>query len=130
MQTAPISSFKVGELMKRVLIVNDQEMSRRLIRLALRQVPDILIIGEANNGLDAVEFVQQDQPDIIIMDFRMPFMDGLQATEKITTEWPDVKVILHSRTGVPRQAGKDMGAFKVLRPHDSMKVLQTAVLDA
>ena len=37
---------------------------------------------------------------------------------------------MHSMTGVPRQAGKEMGAYQVLRPHDSMKVLQTAVMDA
>lgn len=116
--------------MKRVLIVNDQETSRRLIHLALKQVPDIVVIGEANNGLDAVEFVQRDQPDVVVMDFRMPYMDGLQATEQITNNWPHVKVILHSMTGVPRQAGKDRGACKVLRPYDSMKVLQTAVLNA
>ena len=116
--------------MKRVLIVNDQETSRRLIHLALKQMSDILIIGEANNGLDAIEFVKQDQPDVVVMDFRMPYMDGLQATEQITNKWPHVKVILHSMTGVSRHAGKAVGACAVLRPYDSMKMLQTAVLNA
>ena len=116
--------------MKRVLIVNDQEISRKLIRLALTQIPDILIVGEAKNGLDAIEFVAQDQPDIVIMDFRMPFMDGLQATEKISKTWPDVKVILHSMTDISRNAGRAKGAYKVLRPFHSMKDLQTAVMNA
>ena len=56
-----------------------------------RQIPDIVVIGEADNGLDAVEFVDNDQPDVVVMDFRMPFMDGLQATEKITRTWPNDK---------------------------------------
>ncbi len=116
--------------MKRVLIVNDQEISRRLIYLALVSMPDIVVIGEATNGLDAIEFVQKDQPDVVVMDFRMPFMDGLQATKQITKTWPDIKVIMHSMTGVPQKAGKAMGAYQVLRPNDSMKVLQTAVLNA
>jgi two-component system response regulator NreC len=126
----PYHSFKMGGLMKRVIIVNDQEMSRRIIYLALRQVPDVLVIGEAGNGLDAIDLVQKDQPDVVVMDFRMPFMDGLQATAQITKNWPNVKVIMHSMTGVPRRAGKEMGAYQVLRPHDSMKTLQTAVLNA
>ncbi|MBE2221626.1 MAG: response regulator [Anaerolineae bacterium] len=116
--------------MKRVLIVNDQEMTRRLINLALAQVPEIIVIGEANNGYEAVDFVEADQPDVVVMDFRMPFMDGLEATKRITRSWPDVKVIMHSMTGVPRKAGKAVGACAVLRPYDSMKALQTAVLNA
>jgi chemotaxis response regulator CheB len=116
--------------MKRVLIVNDQETTRRIINLALRQVPDIVVIGEAINGWDAVDFVAADQPDVVVMDFRMPFMDGLEATERITNAWPNVKVVMHSMTGVSRQAGKAVGACAVLRPYDSMKMLQTAVLNA
>ncbi len=116
--------------MKRVLIVNDHEMTRRVINLALKKLPGVDIIGEADNGLDAVEMVKKDQPDIVIMDFRMPIMDGLQATEEITGNWPHIKVIMHSMSGVPKRAGKEMGAYKVLRPHDSIKTLQTAVMNA
>ena len=116
--------------MKRVLIVNDQETSRRLIYLALVSVPDISIIGEATNGLDAIEFVQKDQPDVVVMNFRMPIMNGLEATEQITNKWPHIKVILHSMTGVSHRAGKAAGACNVLQPYDSMKMLQTAVLNA
>lgn len=116
--------------MKRVLIVNDHEMTRRVINLALKQVPDVMVIGEANNGWDAVTFVEADQPDVVVMDFRMPCMDGLEATKRITTAWPDVKVVMHSMTGVSRQEGKAVGACAVLRPYDSMKMLQTAVLNA
>jgi chemotaxis response regulator CheB len=120
----------MDNFMKRVLIVNDRETTRRIINLALGQIPDVIVIGEANNGWDAVDFVETDQPDVVVMDFRMPFMDGLEATERITKSWPNVKVIMHSMTGVSRQAGKAVGACAVLRPYDSMKTLQTAVLNA
>ena len=116
--------------MKRVLIVNDKATTRRIINLALGQVPNLIVIGEANNGWDAVDFVEAEQPDVIVMDFRMPLMDGLEATERITKSWPHVKVVMHSMTGVSRQAGKAVGACAVLRPYDSMKMLQTAVMDA
>ncbi|MCZ7672751.1 MAG: response regulator transcription factor [Chloroflexi bacterium] len=111
-------------------MVNDQEMTRRVIHLALGQMPNVIVIGEAQNGWDAVDFVEADQPDVVVMDFRMPFMDGLEATARIAKSWPQVKVVMHSMTGVSRQAGKAVGACAVLRPHDSMKMLQTAVMDA
>ena len=98
--------------------------------MALKQMPDIVVIGEAKNGWDAVDFVQEDQPDVVVMDYRMPFMDGLEATKRITNSWPHIKVIMHSMTGISRQAGKAVGAWEVLRPYDSMKTLQTAVLNA
>lgn len=112
--------------MKRVLIVNDQEMTRRVINLALEQVPEIVVVGEADNGWDAVDFVEADQPDVVVIDF----MDGLEATAHITSSWPHVKVVMHSMTGVSCQEGKAVGACAVLRPYDSMKMLQTAVLNA
>jgi chemotaxis response regulator CheB len=120
----------MDNLMKRVLIVNDTETTRRIINLALTQIPDVVVIGEANNGWDAINLVETDQPDVVVMDFRMPLMDGLEATERITKSWPHVKVVMHSMTGVSRQAGKAVGAYAVLRPYDSMKMLQTAVMNA
>jgi chemotaxis response regulator CheB len=116
--------------MKRILIVNDQVLSRQIIHFALRQLPDVLIIGEAENGLKAIECVREMQPDVVVMDFRMPIMNGLEATEKITATWPEIKVIIHSMSGVPEQAGLTVGAFMVLQPYHSMKMLQTAVLNA
>lgn len=116
--------------MKRVLIVNDQEMTRKIICLALREVPDTEIIGEARHGWDAIEFVEMNHPDVVVMDFHMPFMDGLEATEQITNNWPNVKVIIYSMTGVSQQAGKSAGAYEVIGPWESITVLQTAVLNA
>lgn len=116
--------------MKRVLIVNDHETTRRVIHLALKQVPNVVVIGEADDGWAAVDFVEADQPDVVVMDFRMPHMDGLEATARITKTWPHVKVVMHSMTEISRPEGKAVGACAVLRPYDSMKMLQTAVLNA
>ncbi|MBE2221339.1 MAG: response regulator [Anaerolineae bacterium] len=116
--------------MKRVLIVNDHEITRRVINLALTQVPDVIVIGEAENGLDAISLIEEVQPDVVVMDFLMPHMDGFEATAHITNSWPHVKVVIHSRMSLPPHVGKAMGASDVLRPYDSMKLLQTAVLNA
>ena len=116
--------------MKSVLIVNDQEMTRRILYLALKKVPNTKIIGEARHGWDAIDFVELNQPDVVIMDFHMPFMDGLEATERITNTWPNVKVIIYSMTGVSQNAGKSARACEVLGPWESITVLQTAVLNA
>ena len=114
----------------KVLLVDDHAIMRKGLLLLLSEEADITVVGEAEDGEQAIERVRALQPDVVVMDFRMPFMDGLEATARITESWPHVKVIIHSMTGVSQQAGKAVGAREVLHPYDSMKRLQTAVLNA
>ncbi|MFZ0547507.1 MAG: response regulator transcription factor [Candidatus Promineifilaceae bacterium] len=72
-----------GNRMIQVLIVDDHGLVRRNLRSLLEKVADIKVVGEAENGAEAVEYVRKLQPDIVIMDIAMPELDGFQATERI-----------------------------------------------
>jgi len=67
----------------RVVLVDDQELVRTGFRLILESHDDLTVVGEAANGVSAVELVRTSQPDIVIMDIRMPEMDGVEATRQI-----------------------------------------------
>jgi serine phosphatase RsbU (regulator of sigma subunit)/DNA-binding NarL/FixJ family response regulator len=77
----------------RVLIVDDHVMVRRGLAAVLEIQSDLALIGEASNGQEAVDFCEQIQPDVILMDMVMPEMDGMAATQIIRQRWPQVQVI-------------------------------------
>ena len=64
----------------RVLIADDQRLMREGLRIILEDAPDIEVIGEAENGLIATQIAENQQPDVILMDIRMPLLDGIEAT--------------------------------------------------
>src|SRR3954447_5268772 len=69
----------------RVLIVDDQELVRIGFRLFLETQPGLAVVGEAGDGEEAIERVRELQPDVVLMDIRMPTMDGVEATAKLTS---------------------------------------------
>lgn len=78
---------------QRILIVDDHDIVRAGMRMLLEAVDDIEVIGEANNGRAAMEFVEQNPVDIIIMDVSMPEMTGIEATQLIKEKFPDVRIL-------------------------------------
>ncbi len=80
--------------MIRVLIADDSSTARGLLRSILENDPDVRVIGEATNGLEAVERTQQLRPDLVTMDLRMPLLDGLEATKEIMITAPTPIIIV------------------------------------
>ena len=77
----------------RIILADDQALFREGLRTLLSTRPDIEIVGEAANGLEVLELVEQLQPSVVLMDLRMPLMDGIQATAKLREASPDVAVL-------------------------------------
>jgi DNA-binding NarL/FixJ family response regulator len=78
----------------RVLIADDEEMVRTGFRLVLDREPDIDVVGEAGDGATAVEQADELMPDVVLMDVRMPQLDGIEATRRITHSHTQPRVIV------------------------------------
>jgi len=78
----------------RVLVADDQHLLRAGISGILRAAPDIEVVGEARDGEEAVELAQTRQPDVTLMDIRMPVLDGIEATRRIIAAAPDARVLI------------------------------------
>lgn len=77
----------------RVMLVDDHNVVRSGLATFLRAYDDLELVGEARNGLEAVNLCRQKKPDVILMDLMMPEMDGIEATREILKECPDIKII-------------------------------------
>jgi DNA-binding NarL/FixJ family response regulator len=78
----------------RVMLADDQELLRTGFRLILDAEPDIDVVGEAVDGADAVRIATRERPDVVLMDIRMPIMDGVTATRKLTALSADIRVLI------------------------------------
>ncbi|MFG3704812.1 response regulator [Micromonospora sp. NPDC047670] len=80
--------------MIRVLLVDDQQLVRAGLRMLCQSVPDMEVVGEAADGATAVRLAAQLHPDVVLMDLRMPGVDGITATSRILAQRPSVRVVV------------------------------------
>jgi DNA-binding NarL/FixJ family response regulator len=78
----------------RILLVDDQKLMREGLRILLELEPDLDVVGEAEDGQVALEVYAALQPDVVLMDVRMPGMDGVEATWRLRERWPAARVII------------------------------------
>lgn len=77
----------------RVIIVDDESLVRAALRVFLESSDGFELVGEADNGADAITLVRATQPDVVLMDVQMPIMDGIEATQRLSREFPGLKIV-------------------------------------
>jgi DNA-binding NarL/FixJ family response regulator len=77
-----------------VVLVDDEAMIRVGLRMVLEGEPDISVVGEASDGAEALDLVARTKPDVVLIDVRMPRMDGLEASRHLVRTHPDTKVVV------------------------------------
>lgn len=80
--------------MVNIIIVDDQQIVREGLKMILSLNNEISVIGEASNGEEALELLTYSSPEVILMDIRMPVMNGIEATKLVKAKYPDIKVII------------------------------------
>jgi DNA-binding NarL/FixJ family response regulator len=111
----------------RVLLADDEPRARQSLRALLTTQPQVWLVGEATNGKEALDRLEQDRPDVVLLDVRMPELDGLEATRQIKARWPGLRVIVHSMYPEYRAealaAGADAFVVKGDPPDELLRLL-------
>jgi len=113
---------------KRVFIVDDQPAALKGLKAILAFYPELLVVGEAINGQEAVRLVAEQRPDVVVMDLQMPVMDGVEATRLIKRQCPAIKVIVLTIQAARRGEAFVAGADHFLLKGNGPEVLRHAIL--
>ncbi len=85
-----------------VIIADDHIIFRKGLRAILNEIPEIKVIAEVSNGQELIHLLKKQQANIVLMDIKMPVMDGLKTTEKMSKKYPEIKIIaltMHEEIG-------------------------------
>ena len=81
------------EMQTRILLIDDHAILRKGLRLLLEKQDDFTVVGEAEEGEAGIALIHEFSPDIVVMDITMPGLNGIEATKRITAEYPDTRII-------------------------------------
>jgi DNA-binding NarL/FixJ family response regulator len=113
----------------RVLVCDDSDAFRALLRYTLQEDPGIEVVGEAADGMAAIEAAERLQPDVVLLDLTMPILDGMDAIPAVLERAPSAQVVALSGWDADRveQAALDQGAIAYVEKSDDVEALRAAV---
>jgi DNA-binding NarL/FixJ family response regulator len=116
----------------RVLVVEDNQVFREALELLLGLRSDMEVVASVTDGTDAAEVAARVRPDVVLMDYRLPGLDGVQATRAVKEACPDAAVVCLTASANLRErdALTEAGAVACLRKDDGLDAIVTAILDA
>lgn len=115
----------------KILLADDHELTRKGIAYGLKTYSELNVTGDVENGAMAVEFVKQNQPDVVLMDIAMPVMNGIDATKKILELYPKIKVLMltsindKKEVAAAFQSGAHGYCMKDIHSETLLKVIKT-----
>ena len=116
----------------RILMVDDSDTVLETFPRFFEFEDDMEMVGTVNNGIDSVKVAQDIKPTIILMNYVMPFMDGIQATQKILAKMPDVKIIImshYTRDGLLEEILASGAKAFVKQPIDNIDMFMMLIRD-
>jgi YesN/AraC family two-component response regulator len=120
-----------GGLRPRVLLVEDDEESRHLLR-DLLEAEDVAVVGEAGNGVEALELAMEIEPEVVLMDIRMPDMGGLEAARLVRDSLPFTQVIILTAYDgpLPARTAEEAGVYAYLVKGCSIRLMKDVIEQA
>jgi DNA-binding NarL/FixJ family response regulator len=117
--------------MARILIADDHESMRMALRATVRLHPDWEVCGEATDGREAVAKAEELQPDLIVLDFKMPIANGIKASSEIASSRPNIPILMYTlyKTRELEVAAKLVGIRRVIAKEDGPQHLLSAIED-
>ena len=116
----------------RIVVIDDSPLYRRTIRKILEKQPNLKIVAEAGDGVYGIQAVKTHKPDVVIMDVTLPILNGIEATRRIKSRLPNVRVIIlsmHDLESISETAFK-AGACRCLPKGCSPKEITEAIMTA
>jgi len=116
----------------RVLLVEDNQVFREALELLLGLRTDMEVVASVTDGTDAAEVAARVRPDVVLMDYRLPGLDGVQATRAVKAAYPETAVVCLTASANLRErdALTEAGAVACLRKDDGLDAIVAAILDA